>query len=70
MTPRPQQGLPKRAKPASTDALEDGVSEADRGFLTTALTESMDAARSGKAFTPDERFFDRKRQRLRTTDKA
>jgi hypothetical protein len=70
MTSRPQQGLPKPPKPVSAHAREDRVSDADLAFLTGALTESIDAAKAGKALTPDERFFDRKRQRLRAIDKA
>jgi hypothetical protein len=69
MTSRPQPDLPKQSKPVSAHALEDQVSDADRAFLARVLTESMDAAKAGEAFTPDEHYFDRKRQGL-DTDKA
>jgi hypothetical protein len=69
MTSRPQSDLPKQPKPVSAHALEDQVSDADRAFLASALTKSMDAAKAGEAFTPNERYFDRKRQAL-DTDKA
>jgi hypothetical protein len=70
MTSRQQQGLPEQLKPVSAHAHEDQVSDADQAFLTSALTESMDAAKAGDAFAPDERYFDHKRQRLRATDKV
>jgi hypothetical protein len=62
--------LPTQCKPTSAEALEDQVSDADPAFLAGALRESMEAAKAGETFTPDERYFERKRQGLHTTDKA
>jgi hypothetical protein len=70
MTSRSQPGLSTQSKPVSAEALEDQVSEADQAFLAIALRESMDRAKAGEGFTPDERYFERKRDGLHKTDKA
>jgi predicted transcriptional regulator len=65
-----QPSLPTQSEPVSAEALEDQVSDADRAFLASALKESMDTAKAGEVFTPDERYFERKRHGLHKTDKV